>query len=409
MIVSKKLEKYILDNINQKIDNLILYNFYHTPKYKSTFQKNENENEYVLKNTGVFFDLKKNSKVSELLQEYCLNPQYLEEINGYQNIYHKITVNVLEWIFYNIYKDIQSDGQALSDEQIAQIKEYLHDIKFKVIEAIEKKENDNLYNLVENNLSILTQDFLFQSFDFLHLVFQEHREKQKFSKLINNFMKLTSIKDLTYLTTSNKLLHNQLNNFVKNLSIDDILILDKYYPKKEDTSELFWINKELLEEKIKINKSVDNIFTKFLEAGGVIDENEDMIFKIIVPLITSIYQIPGKKEVVISVESVYNKFVLDSYNRVISKDTYNHISLIDSLFHALKTNGSILITQHINSSKVLFGAIIHEKNYCGLSKTQLIQACEENSIKDDSYTYKDWGIYSDIDFMQMIRSQDKID
>lgn len=405
MVISEKLENYIFKNLDNKIDSLILYNFYHTPKYKSYYQKNQ----FVIQNTGNLFELKENSKISDLLQEYALNPEYLEEINGYQNIYHKITVNILEWIFYNIYKELELKKIDIDERKIEEIKEYLHSIKYRVVEKIEEKEDKSLYTLVENNLGVLTHDFLYQSFDFLHLVFEEHTEKQTFNKLINKFMKINHSEQLVALSKKNKNLQKQLNKFVENLSIEDIKILDKYYPRKGDEPELFWINKDLLQEKIKMTEGLNSLFENLLNTTTVVNEEEEIIFKTIVPLIKSIYQIPGRKEVVISVEGIYNKFILDNYNRVVSKDAFSHISFIDCMYHALKTNGSILVTQHFNGKKILFGAVLHERDYCGLTKKQLIDACNENDMSHVKYIYKDWNICSSEDFAEMIRRQEQSD
>lgn len=399
MIISKRLERYIFNNLDKKIDSLILYNFYHTPKYKSYYQKNK----FIVQNTGEFFKLDETSKVLDLLQEYALNPEYIEEINGYQNIYHKITVNILEWVFYNIYKELEAQEKPVEETRIAEIKDYLHIIKYQVIEAIEQKEEQSLYKLVENNLDVLTHDFLFQSFDFLHLVLQENTEKQTFNKLIHRFMRINHTHELVSLSKRNKTLHKQLNKFVENLSIEDIKILDKYYPRKGEEPELFWINKKLLEEKIKISEGLNNLLNSILNSATVVDAQEEIIFKTIIPLITSIYKIPGKKEVVISVEGVYSKFVLDVHNRIMSREAFSHISFIDCMFHALKANGSILVTQHLSNGKILFGAVLHDKEYCGLTKNQLMQACSENNMTHMPYTYKDWNICSSDSFADTIR------
>lgn len=392
MTISNKIKKYVIAASDKKIEEFILYNFYHTPQYK----KVKESRKYVLELQDTMHPITKSSKVIDLLTEYCSEPVYIKEIKDYQTVYQEIIINIIEWSFYETYDLMVKNNKKITEKTTDDIKDFIDEVKDHALKKLEDLEQTSLYDLVMNNLDILSGEFLQQSFDFLHVIFEDKKREERYDVLMQEFGLVEP------LTARNLKVRAALNAYCATLSIEDIEAIDTHYPMPENMRDLRWLEGSIYESKTQIAEGVENLLESILgDTVETVNEEEDVLFKLVRPLAKEIFRLPGEKNVTVCAGDIQSNFDLDVYNRVLGDEHLKHIYLIESLYYGLKEHGSVLIKQTLKNHKVLYGAILHNKNYAGLTSEQLIEACEDNL--EEGVDYKLWKISSNENFAKLVR------
>lgn len=257
--------------------------------------------------------------------------------------------------------------------------------------------SNSFYNFLNDNKEDLLNDyFMLGAQDYLDNIADKNRYN-KYEVLLKDFLNFADIPFPIEL--NNAKLANILKNWVKNKSIEDIMIFTEFYPLDESYQNFEWDDENILEKKYEEEQKQENNLKSILRieetiadaiseevittANEIKDElnNKQHLQKNLFDFFNSI---EGDNKEILCIDINNNKvsFILDQWGRFLNtqnnfKESFSE--LYSFISHLSKFHGWLIFLNHKKNSSDIYGFYFQENTMISMNSSEIKEFIEENS------------------------------